>query len=99
MCHADSYNLRVEHSGKASHIIAENTADSKKTEKKLALPVTGDNTNYYESHGKIKSMIDMLTDAQREVIIANHYGELSFEKLQTLWDVSLVMHWISCVSD
>ncbi len=65
-------NLCVDHSGKASHIIIENTTASKKTEKKFALPFTGDNTNYYESYGKIKSMVYMLPSAQREAIMPNH---------------------------
>lgn len=69
-----AYNLCVEYTRKANHVIVENLATSKKNEKNLLLPAAGDNTNYHESHGKIKSMIDMLPDAQREVIMLNHYG-------------------------
>jgi RNA polymerase sigma factor (sigma-70 family) len=36
---------------------------------------------YHQSHGKIKSMIDMLPDEQREVLVLNHYMDLSFKEI------------------
>lgn len=45
--------------------------------------------NYYDSHGKIKSMIDMLPDEQREVILLNHYGGLSFNEISDIMKCSL----------
>ena len=38
-------------------------------------------TNYYESHNKIKGLIDMLPDDQREVLALNHYGDMSFKEI------------------
>ena len=37
--------------------------------------------NYHESHGKIKSMIELLPEKQREVMLLNHYGGLSFNEI------------------
>lgn len=45
------------------------------------LPAPLPNLHYYENHGKIKSMIDMLPDNQREVMLLNHYGGLSFKEI------------------
>jgi RNA polymerase sigma-70 factor (ECF subfamily) len=38
-------------------------------------------TNYHESHDKIKNMIDLLPDGQREVLLLSHYGGLSFKEI------------------
>jgi RNA polymerase sigma-70 factor (ECF subfamily) len=45
--------------------------------------------NYYDSHDKIKNMIDMLPDEQREVIVLNHYGGLSFKEISDIMKCSL----------
>ncbi|HEX2684226.1 MAG TPA: sigma-70 family RNA polymerase sigma factor [Ferruginibacter sp.] len=47
------------------------------------------NRGYHESHGKIKSMINMLPDDQREVMVLNHYGDLSFKEIADLMKCSL----------
>jgi RNA polymerase sigma-70 factor (ECF subfamily) len=47
--------------------------------------------NYHESHGKIKSMIDLLPDAQREVMLLNHYAGLSFNEIAETMKCSLSM--------
>jgi len=49
------------------------------------------NTNYHESHGKIKSMIDMLPERQREVMLLNHYGGLSFNEIAKTLKCTLSM--------
>ena len=46
-------------------------------------------TMYHESHGKIKSMIDMLPEEQREVIVLNHYAGLSFKEIADIMKCSL----------
>ena len=53
------------------------------------LPAAMPGTNYHESHGKIKSMIDMLPDSQREVMLLNHYGGLSFNEIAETLKCSL----------
>ncbi len=46
-------------------------------------------SGYHESHGKIKSMIDMLPDEQREVLVLNHYAGLSFREIAETLQCSL----------
>ena len=46
-------------------------------------------SGYHESHGKIKSMIDMLPDQQREVLVLNHYAGLSFREIAETLQCSL----------
>ena len=45
--------------------------------------------NYHESHGKIKSMIELLPENQREVMLLNHYGGLSFNEIAETLKCSL----------
>jgi RNA polymerase sigma-70 factor (ECF subfamily) len=45
--------------------------------------------NTYESHDKIRNMIDMLPEQQREVIVLNHYAGLSFKEIADIMKCSL----------
>jgi RNA polymerase sigma-70 factor (ECF subfamily) len=47
------------------------------------------NTNYHESHGKIKNMIDLLPGRQREVMLLSHYGGLSFTEIAEIMKCSV----------
>lgn len=49
------------------------------------------NHHYHESHGKIKSMIDMLPEKQREVIVLNHYGGMGFNEIAETLKCTLSM--------
>ncbi len=53
------------------------------------VPMSLPDTSYYESHSKIKSMISMLPDEQREVIALNHYAGLSFNEIADIMKCSL----------
>ena len=44
---------------------------------------------YHESHNKLKSMISMLPDEQREVVALNHYAGLSFKEIAGIMKCSL----------
>jgi RNA polymerase sigma factor (sigma-70 family) len=48
-------------------------------------------SNYHESHGKIKSMINLLPDTQREVMLLNHYAGLSFAEIAETMKCSVSM--------
>ncbi len=80
-------NLCMEHIRNTKHHIPINTAQSASID--FAVPVVLTNTNYHESHGKIKSMIDLLPDDQREVMLLNHYGNLSFNEIASVMKCSL----------
>lgn len=74
-------NLCIEYSRKAktSIVIKENIPAVR--EHDFFIPPASNNTNYHECHGKLKSMIDMLPDKQREVIVLNHYAGLSVKQI------------------
>jgi RNA polymerase sigma factor (sigma-70 family) len=55
----------------------------------FSVPVPLPNTTYYDSHSKIKSMISMLPDEQREVMALNHYAGLSFKEIAGIMKCSL----------
>ena len=84
-------NLCIEYSRKPRYVVVINTAKDTNTEKAINFSVLAPkpNTGYHESHSKIKSMIDMLPDEQREVIVLNHYADLSFKEIADIMKCSL----------
>jgi RNA polymerase sigma-70 factor (ECF subfamily) len=46
-------------------------------------------SNYHENHGKIKSLIDLLPDSQREVLVLSHYGGLTFKEIADIMKCTL----------
>ena len=72
-------NLCVEHSRKNKLAEIMYPAATEAGQISSASLVSG--TNYHQSHNKIKSLIDMLPDDQREVMVLNHYGGLSFKEI------------------
>lgn len=67
--------LCIEYNRKSKQVIVLNNQADKID---FPIPAAMPATNYHESHGKIKSMIDLLPEKQREVMLLNHYGGLSF---------------------
>lgn len=55
----------------------------------LSVPAGLPNTGYHENHHKIKSMINMLPDDQREVMVLNHYGGMGFREIAGVMKCSL----------
>ncbi len=84
-----AHKLCVEHARKVKHAVVENVAASNEAPVNFSAPVIPQATNYYESHGKIKSMIDKLPEDQREVIVLNHYGGLSLSEVADVMKCSL----------
>lgn len=71
-------------------MVADQPADTNTTRDiDIALPLTIPHTTYHESHGKIKSMIALLPDEQREVVALNHYAGLSFKEIAGIMKCSL----------
>ena len=69
-------------------IVADNNTGAAKDRPVSVLPASA---MYHESHGKIKSMIDMLPDDQREVIMLNHYAGLSLKDISDIMKCSLTV--------
>lgn len=80
--------LCIEYKRKASQAIVLNA-----TAEKVGFIVSAvmPETNYHDNHGKIKSMIDMLPDTQREVMLLNHYCGLSFNEIAETMKCSVSM--------
>ncbi len=55
----------------------------------FSVPQLEPSAAYYESHNKLKSMISMLPDEQREVVALNHYAGLSFKEIAGIMKCSL----------
>lgn len=76
----------IEHSRKGTHAaIIQNPAEAVQ----FNLPASLPNSGYHESHSKIKSMINLLPDDQREVMVLNHYGGLGFKEIAGVMKCSL----------
>ena len=80
--------LCIEHKRKTSLALVLNYPEEQIS---FPMPAAMPARNYHESHGKIKSMIDMLPDSQREVMLLNHYGGLSFNEIAETLKCSLSM--------
>ncbi len=80
-------NLCIEYTRKSKQAIGVNAPAAESIN--FSVPATLPNTNYHESHGKIKSMIDLLPDEQREVMLLNHYGGLGFNEIAGVMKCSL----------
>jgi RNA polymerase sigma-70 factor (ECF subfamily) len=42
-----------------------------------------------QSHDRVRKLLDMLPEDQREIIIMRHYADLSFKQIATLKDISI----------
>ncbi len=78
-----AHQLCMEHSRKNKQsMLVEIDADNTAVFSAAAqhpMPATG--AMYYENHARIRSMIDLLPEQQREVIVLNHYAGLSFRHI------------------
>ncbi len=63
------------------NVVSMTAADKNNMFDMLNSPAAEYKVMYYEKHTRIKSMIDVLPDSQREVIILNHYAGLSFRDI------------------
>ena len=80
--------LCIEHSRKTKLSVLINSA-SEEEALGFSIPIASANVNYHDSHGKIKSMIDLLPDTQREVLTLSHYGGLSFKEIAEIMKCTL----------
>jgi RNA polymerase sigma factor (sigma-70 family) len=86
-----AHQLCIEHTRKTKLAFIIDATKEKETEEVVdfTVPVALPNTSYYDSHSKIKSMISMLPDEQREVIALSHYAGLSFKEIADIMKCSL----------
>lgn len=80
-------NLCIEYSRKSNQPVFINLTIEESIN--FSIPAALPKSNYHESHGKIKSMIDLLPENQRQVMLLNHYGGLSFKEIAEVMKCSL----------
>jgi RNA polymerase sigma-70 factor (ECF subfamily) len=49
-----------------------------------------------QSHDRVRKMLELLPEDQREVIILRHYSELSFRKLHALTIAASTLPSVEC---
>jgi len=84
-----AHALCLEHARNTQMAIYADRANAEAKDHPLA--VLPPSAMYHESHGKIKSMIDMLPQDQREVLMLNHYAGLSLKDISDIMKCSLTV--------
>jgi RNA polymerase sigma-70 factor (ECF subfamily) len=52
-------------------------------------PTAEDRMMASQSHDRVRKMLDMLPEEQREIIIMRHYADLTFKEIASLKDISI----------
>lgn len=86
-----AHNLCVDHFRKVKRTPAIKTSDDRDIFESLNFSEAGADQRMMngQSHDKVRKMIDMLPEDQREVIILRHYADLSFKEISQLTNCSI----------
>ena len=86
-----SHNMCVDHFRKIKRSPSIKTSDDRDIFEVLNFfePTVETRMMQNESHDKVRKMIDMLPEDQREVIILRHYADLSFKEIADLTKCSI----------
>lgn len=79
-------NLCIEYSCKSKRVLIPAVVNQPLA---FAAPASIPAANYHDSHDKIKGLIDMLPDDQRQVMVLSHYGGLSFKEIADIMKCSM----------
>ncbi len=86
-----AHNLCVDHFRKVKRTPAIKTSDDRDIFEVLNFTEEGADVKMMkrQSHDRVRQMLDLLPDDQREVIILRHYADLSFKEIASLTDCSI----------
>jgi RNA polymerase sigma factor (sigma-70 family) len=86
-----AYNLCVDHFRRGRKRSKVNSTDEFDIFDVLELPDDNreDEMIMSETHGKIRHLVDMLPQEQREVVVLRHYADLSFKEIAQITRVSI----------
>ena len=86
-----AHNLCVDHFRKVKRTPAIKTSDDRDIFEVLNFSEPGADQKMMngQSHDKVRKMLDLLPEDQREVIILRHYAELSFKEIAALTNCSI----------
>jgi len=86
-----AHNLCVDHFRKVKRTPAIKTSDDRDIFEVLHFTEEGADTKMMkrQSHDRVRQMLDLLPEDQREVIILRHYADLSFKEIAALTNCSI----------
>ena len=86
-----AHNLCVDHFRKVKRTPAIKTSDDRDIFEVLNFTEEGADVKMMkrQSHDRVRQMLDMLPEDQREVIILRHYADLSFKEIASLTNCSI----------
>jgi RNA polymerase sigma-70 factor (ECF subfamily) len=86
-----AHNLCVDHFRKVKRTPAIKTSDDRDIFEVIHFTEEGADTKMMkrQSHDKVRQMLDLLPEDQREVIILRHYADLSFKEIAALTNCSI----------
>jgi len=86
-----AHNLCVDHFRKVKRTPAIKTSDDRDIFEVLNFTEDSAETKMMkrQSHDRVRRMLDLLPEDQREVIILRHYAELSFKEIAALTNCSI----------
>ena len=86
-----AHNLCVDHFRKVKRTPTIKTSEDRDIFESLNFSEAGTDQRMMnnQSHDKVRKMIDMLPEDQREVIILRHYADLSFKEISQLTNCSI----------
>ena len=86
-----AHNLCVDHFRKIKRMPVIKTSDDRDVFDTMKFSEAGADDKIMESqtHNKVRQMIELLPEDQREVIVLRHYGDLSFKEIAGLTNCSI----------
>ncbi len=86
-----AHNLCVDHFRKVKRTPAIKTSDDRDIFEVLNFTEEGADTKMMkrQSHDRVRQMLDLLPEDQKEVIILRHYADLSFKEIASLTNCSI----------
>lgn len=86
-----AHNLCVDYFRKVKRAPAIRTSDNKDIFELLQISEEGPDNKLMqgESHERVRKMLDLLPDEQREIIVLRHYGNLSFKEIAAITNCSI----------
>jgi RNA polymerase sigma factor (sigma-70 family) len=86
-----AHNMCVDHFRKVKRTPAIKTSDDRDIFEVLNFTEDGSDVKIMkrQSHDRVRQMLDLLPEDQREVIILRHYADLSFKEIATLTNCSI----------
>lgn len=86
-----AHNLCVDYFRKVKRAPAIRTSDNKDIFEMIQISEEGPDSKLMQgqSHDRVRQMLDLLPEEQREIIVLRHYANLSFKEIATITNCSI----------